>query len=117
MSPNPRVRRLWEEIRQKLAQRRASEQPPGKPERLGQIRRRRQVSQVELAGRIGTSQGDLSRLERRSDLLVSTLTRYLEALGGSLELSARFPGLLVRIDLPGPARGSLHQKTAPEQRA
>jgi DNA-binding transcriptional regulator YiaG len=99
-SPNPRVSRLWEEIRQKLAQRRASQQPPLKPEPLGQIRRRRRVSQVELAARIGTSQGDLSRLERRPDLLVSTLARYLEALGGSLELWVRFPGLLVRIDLP-----------------
>jgi DNA-binding transcriptional regulator YiaG len=106
-SSNPRVSRLSEAIRQKLAQRRASQQPPGQPEPLRQIRRRRRVSQVELAGRIGTSQGDVSRLERRSDLLVGTLARYLEALGGSLELSARFPGLLIRIDLPGrttPAR-------------
>jgi DNA-binding transcriptional regulator YiaG len=103
-SSHPRVSRLWEEIRQKLAQRRASQLPPGKPEPLRQIRRRRRISQVELAGRIGTTQGDLSRLERRSDLLVSTLARYLEALGGSLELWVRFPGLLVRIDLPGRAR-------------
>ena len=92
---------LWEEIRQKLAHRRASQLEAGTPEPLSRIRRRRHVSQAELAERIGTSQGDLSRLERRADLLVSTLTRYIAALGGSLELWARFPGSLIRVNLPG----------------
>ena len=96
--------RLWEEIRQKLAQRRASQLDAGPPVPLRGIRRRRRVSQVVLAVRIGTSQGDLSRLERRSDLLVSTLTRYIAALGGSLELWARFPGSLIRVNLTGRTR-------------
>ncbi|HKP30440.1 MAG TPA: helix-turn-helix transcriptional regulator, partial [Gemmatimonadales bacterium] len=87
-----------------LAHRRASQLDAGPPVALGGIRRRRRVSQEVLAVRIGTSQGDLSRLERRSDLLVSTLTRYIAALGGSLELWARFPGSLIRVNLTGRTR-------------
>ena len=97
----PGPEQLWDEIRQKLAHRRASQLEAGTPEPLSRIRRRRRVSQAELAARIGTSQGDLSRLERRADLMVSTLTRYIAALGGSLELWARFPGFLIRVNLPG----------------
>lgn len=53
-------------------------------------------TQVEVAREAGMSQGDLSRLERRKDHLLSTLERYAQALGGRLEIALvrddkRFP--------------------------
>ena len=48
-------------------------------------------TQVELAQSLGVGQDTISRIERRSDMLLSTLRRYVEAMGGQLELVARFP--------------------------
>jgi hypothetical protein len=44
-------------------------------------------TQVQVASQAGMSQGDLSRMERRNDHLLSTLQRYAAALGGELEVS------------------------------
>ncbi len=54
-------------------------------------------TQVEVALAAGTSQGEISTAERRSDHLVSTLKRYVEALGGELEVIARFGDKSVRL--------------------
>ena len=48
-------------------------------------------TQEELAVTLGVGQDTISRLEKRSDMLLSTLRRYVEAMGGKLELVARFP--------------------------
>ena len=48
-------------------------------------------TQEELASRLGVGQDTVSRIERRSDMLISTLRRFVEAMGGRLELTARFP--------------------------
>lgn len=48
-------------------------------------------TQEELAATLGVGQDTISRLEKRSDMLLSTLRRYVEAMGGKLELVARFP--------------------------
>ena len=48
-------------------------------------------TQVELAQSLGVGQDTISRIERRTDMLLSTLRRYVEAMGGRLELVARFP--------------------------
>jgi transcriptional regulator with XRE-family HTH domain len=48
-------------------------------------------TQEDLAARLGVGQDTVSRIERRSDMLLSTLRRYVEAMGGYLELIARFP--------------------------
>lgn len=58
---------------------------------LREIRKARQCSQAELAKRLGMNQGDLSKFERRTDVYLSTVRHYVEALGGSLELVANFP--------------------------
>ena len=50
------------------------------------------MTQETLAETLDMTQGEVSRLERRTDLYVSTLRRFVEAMGGSLELVARFPG-------------------------
>ena len=58
---------------------------------LRELRRARQLTQVSVARQLGISQDGVSRLEQRSDLLLSTLRRTVEAMGGRLSLVARFP--------------------------
>jgi DNA-binding XRE family transcriptional regulator len=48
-------------------------------------------TQQDLAAALGVGQDTISRLEKRSDMLISTLRRYIEAMGGKLELTAQFP--------------------------
>ena len=57
---------------------------------LADLRQSRHVTQVQLAEELGISQGNVSRLEGRSDLYLSTLRSYVEALGGHLEIAAVF---------------------------
>ncbi len=64
---------------------------------LQELRLARQLSQETLAESLGIDQSGVSKLERRADLYVSTLRRYVEAMGGSLEIVARFPDGEVRI--------------------
>lgn len=59
-------------------------------ERLAAIRTSRGVTQVQLAEKLGIAQGNVSALERRDDVYLSTLREYVEALGGRLEISAVF---------------------------
>ena len=54
-------------------------------------------TQVEVAAATEIAQGELSKLERRDDHLVSTVRRYVEALGGELEIIARFADKTVRL--------------------
>lgn len=65
---------------------------------LHELRQARQLSQVELADTLETSQSSISKLERRVDVYVSTLRRYIESLGGELDIIARFPEGSVRIN-------------------
>ena len=58
---------------------------------LRELRKARQLTQVTVARELGISQDGVSRLEQRSDLLLSTLRRTVEAMGGSLSLIATFP--------------------------
>ena len=65
---------------------------------LRQLREARERSQEELARALGVKQAAVSKLERRTDMYVSTLRGLIEAMGGTLEIVARFPGHLpVRI--------------------
>jgi DNA-binding XRE family transcriptional regulator len=58
---------------------------------LQELRRARKVTQVRLAKELGINQNGVSRLEKRSDLLLSTLRKTVEAMGGRLSLVAEFP--------------------------
>lgn len=78
---------------------------PTAPVRLADLRRARSLSQEELAAELHVNQATISRMERRADMLVSTLRRLVEAMGGKLELRARFPERVVEIDQPGAASG------------
>ena len=57
---------------------------------LDELRRARRMSQEELARTMDTTQAHISRLERRADLYLSTLRRYVRALGGELRIVATF---------------------------
>lgn len=66
--------------------------------RLNELRKARKLSQEHLAAAMKQSQSAISRLERRTDMYISTLRGYVEAMGGELDIIARFPGADVRID-------------------
>lgn len=59
---------------------------------LSELRRARALTQKSLAKKLGIGQESISKLESRSDLMLSTLKHYVEALGGRLDLIASFPG-------------------------
>jgi transcriptional regulator with XRE-family HTH domain len=58
---------------------------------LQELRQAHKLTQKRLAEVLGVGQDSVSRLEQRSDLLISTLRGYVEALGGRLSLVAEFP--------------------------
>ena len=64
---------------------------------LAKLRQARHVTQEALAERLATSQPEISKMEHRSDMYVSTLRHYVEALGGELEIIAHLPEGAVRI--------------------
>lgn len=72
---------------------------------LYELRLSQQISQVELADRLEITQPAVSKLENAADVRLSTLREYVEALGGELEVSARFPDRVVLLVLK-PRRGA-----------
>jgi len=64
---------------------------------LEELRAARELTQVQLAEALSISQTAVSKLERRTDLYISTLARFIEAMGGHLEIRAVFPDGDVRI--------------------
>jgi len=58
---------------------------------LRELRHARKLTQVRMAKKLGVTQDSVSRLEKRSDLLLSTLRKTVEAMGGNLSLVAEFP--------------------------
>lgn len=71
----------------------------GAVQALTELRTQRGVSQEGLARAWETSQPNVSKIERQDDLLVSTVRRYVESLGGRLELRAVFPDQTVQLGL------------------
>src|SRR5579859_5899594 len=58
---------------------------------LRDLRKARKLTQARLAKTLGITQDSVSRLEKRSDLLLSTLRKTVKAMGGNLSLVAEFP--------------------------
>ena len=58
---------------------------------LRELRRARKLTQTRMAKTLGISQDSVSRLEKRSNLLLSTLRKTIKAMGGNLSLVAKFP--------------------------
>ena len=59
--------------------------------RLGEMRRLRKLTQARLSKKLGIGQEGVSRIEKRTDLYVSTLRRYVDGVGGKLSLVVEFP--------------------------
>src|SRR5689334_14807139 len=57
---------------------------------LEDLRKARDLSQEEMGEAMGIGQPAIAKLEKRSDMHISNLRRYVEALGGELEITARF---------------------------
>ncbi len=76
---------------------------------LKDLRKASHQTQVDLAEALGVGQDTISRLEKRGDMLLSTLRHYVESVGGKLELVATFPNrppaLIDRLDEEKATRG------------
>ncbi len=64
---------------------------------LDELRKARELTQLQLSANLGVDQSEISKIEHRSDIRISTLAEYIEALGGRLELRAVFPDRQVLI--------------------
>jgi transcriptional regulator with XRE-family HTH domain len=64
---------------------------------LDELRSAREFTQAELSQVLNVDQGSISKLERRTDMYIGTLRRYIEAMGGSLQIRAVFPDGEVQI--------------------
>lgn len=64
---------------------------------LHELRQTKALSQVTLAKTLHVHQAAISKMEHRNDMYVSTLREYIRALGGHLEIVARFPDGAVKI--------------------
>ena len=58
---------------------------------LKDLRQAAEQTQAQMAVALGVRQDTISRLEQRSDMLLSTMRHYVESMGGKLELVAKFP--------------------------
>jgi DNA-binding XRE family transcriptional regulator len=71
---------------------------------LQELRRARALTQVRMAKSLGVAQKQISEIEKRTDMHISTLRRSIEAMGGTLSLVAEFPDrepvLLAGISAP-----------------
>jgi transcriptional regulator with XRE-family HTH domain len=79
---------------------------------LQELRAARRYSQQQLAEILNVQQAAVSKIERRTDIYISTLRRYIEAMGGALVIRAQFPEGEVSIDLFGEI-----DKDAPDERS
>lgn len=64
---------------------------------LDELREARKLTQIQLASVLKVDQGSVSKMERRTDMYISTLRSYIEAMGGTLHIRAVFPDGEVRI--------------------
>jgi len=64
---------------------------------LAELRQARQLSQEQLAAELEVRQPAVAKIEKKTDMYISTLRRFIEAMGGRLEICAHFPDGNVRI--------------------
>jgi DNA-binding XRE family transcriptional regulator len=83
---------------------------------LQELRRARNLTQVRMAKELGIGQDGVSKLEKRADLMISTLRKTIEAMGGSLSLVAEFPDR-DPVKLSGISEGEAHPKPAGKKHA
>lgn len=79
---------------------------------LHELRKAYEMSQEQLADLLSTKQANVSRLERRTDMYISTLRNYIEAMGGELQIIARFPDGNVCINQFEDMEGKTNKKSS-----
>jgi DNA-binding XRE family transcriptional regulator len=87
----------WENLKRRMnPERRARIEAAVKAELesmpLAEIRKAIGMTQADLAGKLDTGQGSVSKIENAADMYLTTLRKYIQALGGELHLTASFPG-------------------------
>ena len=96
---NQKIRAMSPARRKKIARRAA--QLIAKEISLRELRRAHKLTQERIAETLGIGQDQVSCLEQRSDLLLSTLRSYVEAMGGRAEAYGRIsppqPGAAIRL--------------------
>jgi transcriptional regulator with XRE-family HTH domain len=96
----------WSELKARMSpeRRRALEERTARTlRRLAEIRKARGFTQATLADAMGAPQSQIAQLEHQTDVYLSTLRRFVEAMGGELDLVARFPdGEEVGVSLAEP---------------
>ncbi len=95
-------RRSFAELRARMspeakAKAEAEAQHLGEEMDLAEVRRALKLSQEEIGQALQIKQGSVAKIEKRADMYVSTLRRFIEAMGGELEIIARFPDHAVKI--------------------
>jgi DNA-binding transcriptional regulator YiaG len=66
---------------------------------LHEIREQLHITQEDMAAKLNTKQANVSRTERRRDMKLSTLKRYIEAMGGELDIVAKFASNEVHLNV------------------
>ncbi len=66
---------------------------------LYEIREQLHITQEDMAAKLNTKQANVSRTERRRDMKLSTLKRYIEAMGGELDIVAKFASNEVHLNV------------------
>src|SRR5208337_2251628 len=86
---------------------------------LRQLRKARKLTQARVAKVLGVTQDSVSRLEKRSDLLLSTLRKTVKAMGGEVRIVAEFPDqrpvLLFDLSSSDPAKRSFRRRPRAER--
>ena len=102
----------WNQVRRTLSNEREA-QIKGRVEAelgrlpLAELRKARLMTQNRLAELLQINQGAISKMEKRSDMYLSTLRSYVEAMGGHLEIRAIFPNGEVVLEHLGEAKEEL----------
>jgi transcriptional regulator with XRE-family HTH domain len=78
---------------------------------LNELREALEITQVHLARILRVNQAAVSKMERRTDMYVSTLQDFIKAMGGELKITAKFPDGTVEISQFGDAKKAAAGKT------
>ncbi len=65
---------------------------------LADLRRLLDLTQESLAATLHINQASVAKMEKRTDMYVGTLRRFIQAMGGELDIIARFPDRSIKID-------------------
>ena len=65
---------------------------------LAELRQARKITQQQIAATLKIKQASVSKMESQTDMYISTMRKYIQAMGGELEIIAKFPEGNVKVD-------------------